>query len=121
LFFSLCTNIWYLVRLVGQYADVGRVEVFYQGEWGTVCDDYWDVQDAKVICRQLGYNLSVTTDIHAFTAKPGTGTIWLDDVKCSGSEESLDECMHYGWGRHNCNHNEDVGVQCFNNTESEGK
>ena len=44
--------------------------------------------------------------------EPGYGTIWLDEVGCTSSDTELGECDHYGWGRHNCGHSEDVGVDC---------
>ncbi|NXH67618.1 MARCO protein, partial [Hydrobates tethys] len=86
----------------------GRVEVFHQGSWGTICDDGWSTQDATVVCRMLGYNRAVS----AFTASAGTGQIWLDDVNCSGHERSIFDCPKPNWGVHNCSHNEDAGVEC---------
>ncbi|KAK3599030.1 hypothetical protein CHS0354_012514 [Potamilus streckersoni] len=44
--------------------------------------------------------------------KNGTGPIWLDDVRCNGTEAALDECSHKSWGQTNCVHNEDVAVIC---------
>ncbi|KAL5012866.1 hypothetical protein ScPMuIL_011417 [Solemya velum] len=90
----------------------GRVEVFYNGTWGTVCDDNWDNRDAKVICRMLGFpttNASARTN--AFFQQ-GSGQIWLDTVNCLGNESSIVQCGHNVWGRHDCGHNEDAGVVC---------
>ena len=89
----------------------GRVEVLVDGEWGTVCDDHWDTTDASVVCRQLGYP-AVLASYSSAHFGPGTGTIWFDDLQCSGEEESLNECSHIGIGRHNCGHNEDASVAC---------
>ncbi|NXT29449.1 MARCO protein, partial [Syrrhaptes paradoxus] len=86
----------------------GRVEIFHQGSWGTICDDGWSTQDATVVCRMLGYNRAVS----AFTASAGTGKIWLDDVACVGSETSIFDCPKPDWGVNNCSHNEDAGVEC---------
>ncbi|NXP04650.1 MARCO protein, partial [Thinocorus orbignyianus] len=86
----------------------GRVEILHNGSWGTICDDGWDIQDANVVCRMLGYNRAVS----AFTATAGSGQIWLDDVNCRGSENSIFDCSKPGWGVHNCSHGEDAGVEC---------
>ncbi|XP_073256575.1 galectin-3-binding protein-like [Porites lutea] len=94
----------------------GRVEVFYNGIWGTVCDDYWDLNDAKVVCRQLGFGRA-TRAYKSATFGPGNGKIWMDDVRCTGSERSLTECPHNGWGIQNCGHSEDAGVLCSSNKD----
>ncbi|KAK3287455.1 hypothetical protein CYMTET_5039 [Cymbomonas tetramitiformis] len=104
------------VRLVdGSTPNEGRVEIFHDGSWGTVCDDSWSIEDGAVVCRQLGYSGVVSVHGSA-TFGSGSGTIWLDDVACDGAERSLDICGHYGWGQHNCGHSEDAGVKCWGAT-----
>ena len=100
------------VRLVGgTNKSEGRVEIFYNNEWGTVCDDIWDLRDATVVCRQLGYPVAIRRVLHAGFGE-GTGRIWLDDVACAGNESNLNECAKTAWGVTNCNHGEDAGVIC---------
>ncbi|XP_044079432.1 scavenger receptor cysteine-rich domain-containing group B protein [Siniperca chuatsi] len=101
-----------MVRLVGgQHQCEGRVEMFANSGWGTVCDDAWDLPDAQVVCRQLGCGEATAARGEAFFG-PGTGTILLDNLKCSGTEASLQKCSHISWNVHNCDHSEDAGVTC---------
>ena len=95
----------------GSNAMEGRVEIFYNGEWGTVCDDFWDLRDAIVVCRQLGYTTAVRRSIAAEFGE-GTARIWRDNTHCSGTESQLSDCIANSWGSHNCYHRQDAGVVC---------
>ncbi|XP_072196689.1 neurotrypsin-like isoform X2 [Excalfactoria chinensis] len=100
------------VRLTGgRSPSEGRVEVYYNGDWGTVCDDGWTDLSAQVVCRQLGFSGPATLASEADYAA-GQGFILLDDVACVGTELSLLDCPHSNWGQHDCSHAEDVGVRC---------
>ncbi|XP_056364658.1 lysyl oxidase homolog 2 isoform X2 [Oenanthe melanoleuca] len=101
------------LRLAGQKRkhNEGRLEVFYGGEWGTVCDDDFSIHAAHVACRELGYVEAVSWLPGSKYGK-GEGKIWLDNVHCTGRESSLAACGSNGWGVSDCKHSEDVGVVC---------
>ena len=86
------------------------MEVYYNGEWGTVCDDEWGTNDAAVVCAELGYSRD-GAQVKSFG--PGVGDIKMDDVACTGSEMELQQCDFRGWSEHNCGHDEDAGVVCL--------
>ncbi|KAI4897327.1 hypothetical protein NFI96_032349, partial [Prochilodus magdalenae] len=100
------------VRLVGGGRHcAGRLEVFHDDQWGTVCNDNWDMSTAAVVCRELGCGEAVAIAWNSHFG-PGSGPIWMDDVYCSGPESTLKHCKTAGWGQHNCDHSKDVGVVC---------
>lgn len=95
----------------GEDRCAGRVEVYHNNEWGTVCDDSFDMNSASVACRQLNCGQVVSVLGWAYFG-PGEGNILLDDVKCAGTESHIWDCPHAGWNRSDCGHNEDVSVIC---------
>ena len=113
----------------------GRVEVKYNGVWGTVCSDGWDHEDAHRLCTSLGYlsgaaYIAQPADAEGATSDaPGPVTqIWLDDVACPYTDLYTDpadsnsaqfcDCPHEGWGRHDCSHDSDAGAWCFEDEQS---
>lgn len=117
---GISLSLWYCFDL-GQDGDIrlanshmrieGRVEYFNNGQWGTVCDDKWDIQDANVVCRQLGFSKAKRAMSQASFGE-GSGPIWLDDVSCEGLERTIDNCQQKEIGDHNCLHSEDASVVC---------
>ncbi|KAM6296442.1 LOW QUALITY PROTEIN: soluble scavenger receptor cysteine-rich domain-containing protein SSC5D-like [Podargus strigoides] len=100
------------IRLVdGPNECAGRVEVLHENRWGSVCDDSWDMKDAEVVCRQVGCG-SPLSALGSARYGRGSDTIWLDDVECEGTEESIFDCRARPWGEHNCYHGEDADVVC---------
>ncbi|KAK7066080.1 Scavenger receptor Cys-rich, partial [Halocaridina rubra] len=110
------------VRLVngansGQGVSAGRVELRYLGVWGTVCDDDFGLEEGHVLCRMLGWKgASHVYKNNSFGS--GTGRVWLDDLRCLGYESSVSDCQHLPWGQNNCDHTENVGLQCSNTPAS---
>ena len=101
-----------MIQLVGgAAANEGRVEIYHDREWGTVCDDEFGPVDGNLVCQQLGY-----TQLQQYSegsmSTMGTGTIWLDNVNCSTSHVRLSDCASRGWGVTDCIHSNDVTVIC---------
>ncbi|XP_054002582.1 uncharacterized protein LOC128889196 isoform X3 [Hylaeus anthracinus] len=114
---SICTveNLDYEIRLAGtENKHEGRVEVKILGVWGQVCDDSFGMIDADVICKELGFVLG------ALEVRPGgfygnldpPTRFMVDQLKCRGNETTLRECDFDGWGVHNCQPEEAVGIIC---------
>ena len=86
-----------------------RMEVYHDSQWGTICDDSFDGNDATVACRQLGCQAG--TRVSNFGG--GTGQIWMNYHSCDGTETKLEDCSSAAWGNsYGCDHSEDVGVCC---------
>ena len=93
----------------------GRVEIYHNKAWGTICDDYFGMEEADVVCKQLNFTLGAQAVYKFAHYGQGKGPIYLDNVVCVGNETSLIHCKHQGWNGHNCHHFEDVGVVCLTN------
>ena len=90
----------------------GRLEIYHNNAWGTICDDGFGIMDANVACKQLGYTTARFYYRHVDDGHESK-KIWLEDLHCSGFESSLTSCYHRGWGVHDCKHSEDIGVSCY--------
>ena len=103
---------------IGSTAKEGYVEgLGANGKWGGVCDDNFDIKDANVICRMLGFSFatkafnSSTADGFFGTAPSGNNFV-LDDLACTGSETSVFDCKHSGEWNETCTATDIAGVQC---------
>lgn len=104
------------VRLITPDGDMGggRIEVYHNGQWGTICDKSWSDDAAEVVCKELGYSGALFATKKAYDGSEGSGPIHLSNVVCDGSEQSILECKNDGWGVvGECTHKDDAGVRCI--------
>ncbi|XP_066510083.1 antigen WC1.1-like [Hoplias malabaricus] len=106
-----CSNHLPLRLSGGNRSCSGRLEVYYNSEWGSVSDDLWDIRDAQVVCRQLGCGPALRADGSAVFGA-GEGLIWLNRVKCRGNEIHLWDCPHSLKNHTDRSHRQDAGVTC---------
>ncbi|XP_055926168.1 lysyl oxidase homolog 2-like isoform X1 [Argiope bruennichi] len=100
------------VRLVnGRNSYEGNVEVYHLGIWGSVCDDEWDITEANVICRSIGFSKAAKATQNGEFGR-GRKKIWMDNLYCEGHEKRLQDCRFDGWGSHDCSASEAAGVVC---------
>ncbi|KAL6460148.1 hypothetical protein MHYP_G00319070 [Metynnis hypsauchen] len=99
------------VRLVGGSRCSGRVEVLHGETWSTVCDADFDQQDAEVVCRELGCGLPVEV-LGAAAFGRGEGQVWSEELQCRGNESHIHVCPTSSSLKHNCSHDNDVGLVC---------
>jgi hypothetical protein len=108
---TLCNLRTVTTRLVGNHSQEGRLEVFNNGVWGTVCHDLFNDDAARVACYSLNYGYTGQFEYNNYG--PGTGQIWLDSVQCTGSETDIANCPHNAWGFNDCAHSQDVSISCY--------
>eukprot|EP00731_Ephydatia_muelleri_P031793 Em0023g300a len=101
-----------VVLVNGTSSNMGRVEICYNQTFGTICDDFWNELDAAVVCRQLNLTTTGAVAVPRSYFGAGNGQIFLDNVKCVGTEGSVLQCQHNPIGMHNCYSNEIAGVIC---------
>ena len=104
----------FAVRLVSipGVNSTGRVEVRYNGTWGTICSKGFSNKDATMICKGLGFQSMVRFKEGSIYGN-GKGPIWLSQLDCTGKESNIAACRHSGWGINNCTHDQDIELTCY--------
>ncbi len=97
----------------------GRLEVYHNAVWGSVCDDQWDISDAQVVCRQLGCGAALRADGNSVFGA-GKGVVWLNRVECRGNEIHLWDCPLSLKNHTDCSHKEHAGLTCAGHSQHRG-
>lgn len=115
-----CKQINYEVRLSGDgnRRNMGRIEAKVFDKWGHICDDKFGLNEASVLCREVGFplgavevktNYPLQVDVSSINNSP---KYIMNELWCNGSEATLKECNFSGWSVDECNEEETVGVVC---------
>ena len=72
--------------------------MFYKGVWGAISSGRWDINDATVVCRQLGYSAGAEVALRIGVYGLDSGPVWITNLQCTGSESNVMECVHDGLG-----------------------
>ena len=100
------------VRLVGGNSEnEGRLEIYYNNTWGTVCDNNWGLTDSNTACRQLGY-ARATAYYRSMSFIDTNVPVWMDRVSCGTYDLCLGKCSFSGFGNNYCRHLQDVFLNC---------
>ena len=91
----------------------GVIEVSHNGAWGAICDTNFNNNNAYVLCRMMGYESGAYNATYKQSNVSKSNNIWLDELQCNGTETDVEQCLHRGWGVHNCTHADDVSVRCY--------
>ena len=90
----------------------GRVEIFFNGYWSTVCSDGWNRAAARTVCNQLGYKRLTNFYMgQGGVFGRGSGPI-LEGVQCSSTGTRISACLPDSPITGGCDHSVDVGVAC---------
>ncbi|XP_068747392.1 hemicentin-1-like [Montipora capricornis] len=99
------------VRITGAKVGYGgRVEVFYRGRWGKICRNEWDINDVKVVCKQLGFRGALAEFMTGNITTDKSIPVVMSDIACTGQESVLAQCNRSD-GDHRCP--EDIGAQAL--------
>lgn len=90
----------------------GRLQIYLNGIWGSVCEKGWGSKSSNVVCRELGYVRAVRTVQGTLYKYNDNVPVWLSDVQCQGTEKRMAECPHGPIGTHTCSHDHDIGIIC---------
>ena len=91
----------------------GLVEIYNskKSRYEYICDEGWDINDAHVVCRMLGFPGAIDATVRSEYGEPHLVDISMSNVECNGTEDSIFDCPHQSYS--NCSRSRSAGVQCL--------